>query len=212
MLDRQDGHGATVMASIRNSAAKPSVQKEAATAENIIVMIETLDRGFLAASARPAMLLIGYPGDPRRCRIVGLDLKAEWTEDGGGWSEILDKGMMIALRRKTNWREVEVGLGTSDATCPVAPVETRTRIAKRARGSLFRRITGHGKTDGSGRLNDREVAQLVRGRDGGRCSRRSVRLTARHSSLATRFVLASPLQRMSTGVRFSSNSEIPSRK
>lgn len=34
------------MAGIRNSHAKPPVQKEAVMAEDIIAMVETLDRGF----------------------------------------------------------------------------------------------------------------------------------------------------------------------
>jgi hypothetical protein len=46
-LDRKDRHIATVMAGIRNSHARPPVQKEAVMAEDIIAMIETLDRGTL---------------------------------------------------------------------------------------------------------------------------------------------------------------------
>ncbi len=49
-LDRRDRHIATVMAGIRNSHARPPVQKEAAMAEDIIAMVETLDCG----SSRPA--------------------------------------------------------------------------------------------------------------------------------------------------------------
>ncbi len=63
------------------------------------------------------MLLVGFAGGLRRSEIVGLDLKADQTEDGRGWIEILDKGMLITLRGKTGWREVEVGRGSSDATC-----------------------------------------------------------------------------------------------
>jgi site-specific recombinase XerC len=67
-----------------------------------------------------AMLLIGYAGGLRRSEIVGLDLKADQTEDGRGWIEVLDKGMLVALRGKTGWREAEIGRGSSVATCPVA--------------------------------------------------------------------------------------------
>ena len=161
-LDRKDRHIATVMAGIRKSHARPPVQKEAVLAEDIIAMIETLDRGTLRGLRDRAMLLIGYAGGLRRSEIVGLDLKAEQTEDGRGWIEILDKGMLITLRGKTGWREVEIGRGSSDATCPVAAVETWITFAKLAHGPLFRRVTGQGKAVGSERLNDKEVARLVK--------------------------------------------------
>jgi len=161
-LDRKDRHIATVMAGIRNSHAKPPVQKEAVMAEDIIAMVETLDRGSLRGLRDRAMLLIGFAGGLRRSEIVGLDLKADQTEDGRGWIEILDKGMIITLRGKTGWREVEVGRGSADATCPVAAIETWIKFAKLAHGPLFRRVTGQGKAIGSERLNDKEVARLVK--------------------------------------------------
>ncbi len=42
-------------------------------------------------------------------------MKANQTEDGCGWIEIFDKGMLVTLRGKTGWREVGVGHGSSDA-------------------------------------------------------------------------------------------------
>ena len=161
-LDRKDRHIATVMAGIRNSHARPPVQKEAVMAADIIAMLETLDRGTLRGMRDRAMLLIGYAGGLRRSEIVGLDLKADQTEDGRGWIEILDKGMLVTLRGKTGWREVEIGRGSSDATCPVATVETWIKYAKLAHGPLFRRVTGQGKSVGSERLNDKEIARLVK--------------------------------------------------
>ncbi|MFK0333849.1 site-specific integrase [Rhizobium sp. NPDC090275] len=161
-LDRKDRHIATVMAGIRNSHARPPVQKEAVMAEDIIAMVETLDRGSLRGMRDRAMLLVGYAGGLRRSEIVGLDLKADQTEDGRGWIEILDKGMLVTLRGKTGWRTVEIGRGSSDATCPVATVETWIKFAKLAHGPLFRRVTGQGKSVGSERLNDKEIARLVK--------------------------------------------------
>lgn len=161
-LDRKDRHIATVMAGIRNSHARPPVQKEAVMAEDIVAMLETLDRGTLRGLRNRAMLLIGYAGGLRRSEIVGLDLKAGQTEDGRGWIEILDKGMLVTLRGKTGWREVEVGRGSSDATCPIVAVETWIRFAKLAHGPLFRRVVGQGKSVGPERLNDKEVARLVK--------------------------------------------------
>ena len=161
-LDRKDRHIATVLSGIRKTHARPPVQKEAVLAEDIIAMIETLDRGTLRGLRDRAMLLVGYAGGLRRSEIVGLDVKADQTEDSRGWIEILDKGMLVTLRGKTGWREVEVGRGSSDATCPVAAVETWIKFARLAHGPLFRRVTGQGNTVGSERLNDKEVARLVK--------------------------------------------------
>lgn len=60
MLNRKDRHIATVMAGIRNSHARPPLQKEAVLAEDIVAMLETLDRGTLRGLRDRAMLLIGY--------------------------------------------------------------------------------------------------------------------------------------------------------
>jgi len=162
ILDRKDRHIATVLSGIRKTHARPPVQKEAVMAEDIISMVETLDRGSLRGLRDRAMLLIGYAGGLRRSEIVGLDVKADQTEDGRGWIEIFDQGMVVTLRGKTGWREVEVGRGSSDATCPVAAVEIWIKFARLAHGPLFRRVTGQGKAVGSERLNDKEVARLVK--------------------------------------------------
>ena len=161
-LDRKDRAIATVMAGIRNRHAAPPRQKEAILPEDLIAMLETLDRGSLRGIRDRAMLLIGFAGGLRRSEITGLDLGREQTENGRGWIEILDKGMLVTLRGKTGWREVEIGRGSSDATCPVTAMETWIRFAKIARGPLFRRVTGQGKDIGPDRLNDQEVARLVK--------------------------------------------------
>ncbi|PDT44420.1 integrase [Sinorhizobium fredii] len=161
-LDRKDRAIATVMAGIRNTHAAPPRQKEAILPGDLIAMLETLDRGTLRGMRDRAMLLIGFAGGLRRSEITGLDLGRDQTEDGRGWIEILDKGLLVTLRGKTGWREVEVGRGSSDATCPVFAVETWIKFAKLVRGPLFRRVTGKGKDVGPDRLNDKEVARLVK--------------------------------------------------
>jgi integrase len=162
LLDRKDRAIATVLAGIRNKHAAPPRQKEAILPEDLIAMLETLDRGSLRGLRDRAMLLIGFAGGLRRSEITGLDLGRDQTEDGRGWIEILDKGMLVTLRGKTGWREVEIGRGSSDATCPVAAVEIWIKFAKIAKGPLFRRVTGQGKNVGPDRLNDQEVARLVK--------------------------------------------------
>jgi integrase len=161
-LDRTDRHIATVMAGIRNTHAAPPRQKEAVLPEDLIAMLETLDRGTLRGLRDRAMLLLGFAGALRRSEVVGLDVGRDQTEDGRGWVEILDKGMLLRLRGKTGWREVEVGRGSSDATCPVVALETWLKLARIAHGPLFRRVTGQGKAVGADRLNDQEVARLVK--------------------------------------------------
>jgi site-specific recombinase XerD len=111
-LDRKDRHIATVLAGIRNTHAQPPRQKEAVLAEDVIAMIETLDRGALRGLRDRAMLLVGFAGGLRRSELVGLDGGRDQTDDGHGWVEILDPGMTVTLRGKTGWREVEIGRGS----------------------------------------------------------------------------------------------------
>lgn len=162
ILDRTDRHIATVMAGIRNSHGRPPVQKEAVLPEDVIAMLETLDRGTLRGLRDRAMLLIGFAGGLRRSEIVGLDVGRDQTEDGRGWIEILDLGLVVTLRGKTGWREVEIGRGSADATCPVVALQTWLKLARIVHGPLFRRVTGQGQSVGPERLNDREVARLVK--------------------------------------------------
>jgi integrase len=161
-LDRKDRAIATVLAGIRNKHAAPPRQKEAILPEDLIAMLETLERGTLRGMRDRAMLLVGFAGGLRRSEITGLDLARDQTEDGRGWIEIFDKGVLVTLRGKTGWREVEIGRGSSDATCPIAALETWIRFARIAKGPLFRRVTGKGKEVGPDRLNDQEVARLVK--------------------------------------------------
>jgi len=125
-------------------------------------MLETLDRGTLRGLRDRAILLIGFAGGLRRSEIVGLDIARDQTEDGRGWIEVLDKGVLVTLRGKTGWREVEIGLGSSDATCPVVALRTWLKFSRIGHGPLFRRVTGQGKKVGAERLNDQEVARLVK--------------------------------------------------
>ncbi len=162
-LDRKDRHIATVLAGIRNRHAAPPRQKEAILPEDLIAMLETLDRGTLRGLRDRAMLLLGFAGGLRRSEVVDLDVGCDQTEDGRGWAEFFPhKGLLVTLRGKTGWREVEIGRGSADATCPVVALETWLKLARIAHGPLFRRVTGQGKAVGADRLNDQEVARLVK--------------------------------------------------
>jgi integrase len=161
-LDRGDRHVATVLDGIRNTHGRPPVQKEAVLPEDLIAMLETLDRGTLRGLRDRAILLIGFAGGLRRSEVVGLDVAADQTEDSSGWVEILERGVVLTLRGKNGWREVEIGRGSSDSTCPVIALETWLKLGRIAHGPLFRRVTGGGKTVGPERLRDQEVARLVK--------------------------------------------------
>jgi integrase len=162
-LDRKDRHIATVLAGIRNTHAKPPVQKEAVLPEDLLAMLETLNRGTLRGLRDRAMLLLGFAGGLRRSELVGLDVGRDQTEDSSGWIEFFpDKGVLVTLRGKTGWREVEIGRGSSDATCPVVALQTWLKLARIGHGPLFRRVTGQGKKVGAERLNGQEVARLVK--------------------------------------------------
>jgi integrase len=158
-FDRSDRHVATVLAGIRRTQGRPPEQKEAILPEHLLAMIATLDLGDLRGLRDRAILLIGFAGGLRRSEIVGLDCRAE---DGlaGGWIEFFDDGLLLTLRGKTGWREVEIGRGSSDATCPVAALETWLKFARISIGPVFRRVGG-GKV-GAERLTDRHVARLVK--------------------------------------------------
>ena len=128
-LDRKDRHIATVLAGIRNTPRRPAPQKEAVLRDDLIAMLETLDRGTLRGLRDRAILLIGFAGGLRRSEIVGLDLRRDQTEDGRGWIEMLDKGVSCdAARQDRLARGRDRPRLVSDATCPVVALETWLKL------------------------------------------------------------------------------------
>jgi integrase len=108
------------------------------------------------------MLLLGFAGGLRRSEIVDLDVARDQTDDGRRWIEFFpDKGVLVTLRGKTGWRDVEIGRGSSDATCPVVALQTWLKLARIAHGPLFRGVNGQGKVVEAEQLNGQEVARLV---------------------------------------------------
>ncbi len=160
VLDRKDRHIATVLAGIRRKHARPPVQKEAVLADDLLDMLDTLDFDLRGLRDR-AILLLGYAGGLRRSEIVGLYLHKDDTPDSGGWVQILDAGALLTLNAKTGWREVEVGRGSSDQTCPVHALEQWLYFARIDFGPLFTRIGRDHKTTGA-RLSDKHVARLIK--------------------------------------------------
>lgn len=136
-----------------------SLELKAARAAARVEAIELLDEGSGAGFAKHR------PASPAACaapRSSGSTVGRDHTEDGCGWIEILDKGLIVTIRGKTGWREVEIGRGSVDATCPVASLQTWLTFARISHGPLFRRVTGNGRDVAADRLTDRQVARLVK--------------------------------------------------
>ena len=160
-LDRSDRHIATVLSGIRRKHGSPPLQKEAVLVEDIIAMIATLDHGLRGLRDR-AILLLGFAGGLRRSEIVGLDVSRDDTEDGSGWMEIVDLGVVLTIQGKTGWREVVVGRASSKDRCPVVALEKWLHFAKIAHGPIFRRILRGNKNVGAERLSDKHISRLVK--------------------------------------------------
>lgn len=160
-LDRKDRHIATILAGIKRKHARPPVQKEAILPEDILAMIATLPFDLRGLRDR-AILLLGYAGGLRRSEIVSLDVGKDDTPDAGGWVEILDDGAVLTLNAKTGWREVEIGRGSSEQSCPVHALEQWLHFAKIDFGPLFVRTSRDGKRALETRLSDKHVARLIK--------------------------------------------------
>ncbi|WP_306006999.1 tyrosine-type recombinase/integrase [Aquicoccus porphyridii] len=160
-LDRKDRHIASVLAGIKRKHARPPVQKEAILAEDILAMVATLPYDLRGLRDR-AILLLGYAGGLRRSEIVSLDVHEDDTPDSGGWIEVFDKGALLTLNAKTGWREVEIGRGSSEQTCPVLALEQWLHFAKIDFGAVFARTSRDGKRALETRLNDKHVARLIK--------------------------------------------------
>jgi len=160
-LDRKNRHIATVLAGIKRKHARPPVQKEAIFAEDILDMVATLGFGLRDLRDR-TILLIGYAGGLRRSEIVSLDVHKDDTPDSGGWIAIEEKGALLTLNAKTGWREVEVGRGSTDQSCPVHALEQWLHFSKIDFGPVFQRVTRDDRAAMGARLSDKHVARLIK--------------------------------------------------
>jgi len=160
-LDRRDPHIATVLQGIKRKHGRPPAQKEAIQPHEILAMIASLDFDLRGLRDR-AILLLGYAGGLRRSEIVGLDIRKDDTPDGRGWIDIFDNGVLLTLNTKTGWREVEIGRGSSDQSCPVHTLEQWLHFARIDFGAVFVRTARDGKRALENRLSDKHVARLVK--------------------------------------------------
>ena len=160
-LDRKDRHIASVLAGIRRRHARPPAQKEAILPEDLRDMLATLPHDLRGLRDR-AILLVGFAGGLRRSEIVSLDHGRDDTPDGGGWVQVLDDGLLVTLRGKTGWREVEIGRGTTDQTCPLHALTQWLHFARIDFGPLFVAISRNGLKATPERLSDKHVARLIK--------------------------------------------------
>lgn len=161
-LDRQDPRVRKVLAGIKHVHWQPQAQKEPVLATDILAMVDQLGRDLRGLRDR-AILLIGFAGGMRRSEIVGLDVGPKQTDDGKGWGELLAGGLLLHVYGKgRKLRQVEIGRGSSDQTCPVFAYETWLRLARLAHGPVFRRIAQDGVTVMPDRLRGHHVARLVK--------------------------------------------------
>jgi integrase len=160
-MDRKDRHIATVLAGIRRKHARPPVQKEAILPEDLREMLATLPHDLRGLRDR-AILLIGFAGGLRRSEIVRLNHGKDDTPDSGGWVEMLGGGVLITLRGKTGWREVEISRGSADQTCPVHAMTQWLHYARIDFGPIFVAVSRNGLKATSERLSDKHVARLIK--------------------------------------------------
>ena len=160
-LDRKNRHIATVLAGIKRKHARPPVQKEAILAEDILGMVATLPYDLRGLRDR-AILLLGYAGGLRRSEIISLDVHKDDTPDSGGWIDIFDEGALLTLNAKAGWREVEIGRGSKDQTCPIHALEQWLHFAKIDFGPVFVGTSRDGKRASETRLNDKHIARLIK--------------------------------------------------
>jgi len=161
-FDRSDRHVSSVLAGIRRTLGRPPIQKEALIADELLSMIDTLAYNLRGLRDR-AILLIAYAGGLRRSEVVGLNVRLEDIEEGGhGWVHVVSDGAILRFRSKTGWREVAIGRGSSERSCPVAALEKWMAFARIERGPIFRPILKDGKTVDVERLSSKHVARLVK--------------------------------------------------
>ncbi len=160
-LDRKDRHIGSVLAGVRRKHARPPAQKEAILPEDLIDMLATLPHDLRGLRDR-AILLIGFAGGLRRSEIVSLDHGKDDTRDSGGWVEILEDGVLITLRGKTGWREVEVARGSNTQTCPVHALSQWLHYARIDFGPLFVAVSRNELKATAERLSDKHVARLIK--------------------------------------------------
>ncbi|MBO9409387.1 integrase [Shimia sp. R9_1] len=159
-LDRAAPEITAVLDTLRRAEATPK-RKDPIRPDEILMMTATLPFDLRGLRDR-ALLLIGYVGGLSRSEIVGLDLGDARGPAATGWITILEGGAVLTHATRTGWREVEIGRGSGEQSCPVHALEQWLHFAKIQSGPVFVRTSRNGKRALETRLNDKHVARLIK--------------------------------------------------
>jgi site-specific recombinase XerD len=145
-----------VLAGIRRSIGTAVTRKAPATAETIRAIVADMPDDLRGLRDR-ALLLLGFAGALRRSELVALDVEdlEETTE-----------GLLVHIRQSKSDQEGAgdfVSIPHGSRLRPVAGVKAWLEAAGITEGPIFRQIKKGGSVT-LGRLSDRSVAQIVKGR------------------------------------------------
>lgn len=128
--------------------------------DDLLAMLETLDRGTLRGLRDRAMLLIGFTGNLRRSEIVGPD---PWSRPHGRRQGLDRDPRQGPARHPARQDGLARGRGLPRLVRRDLPgggrrgLDRAIKFARIANGPLFRRVRGQGKDVGPDRLRDREM-------------------------------------------------------
>jgi len=145
-----------VMAGVRRTHGIAASKKRAFQTGDLKAVLARLPDDIRGQRDR-ALLLVGFCGAFRRSELVGLDV---------GDLDFGPDGLRVTIRKsKTDQskhgRQIGLGHGMSETTCPVTAVRKWLTAANIASGPLFRGVDRHGHVQAR-RLSDRTVARVVK--------------------------------------------------
>ena len=149
---------------IRREKARPKRQARPLITDDVRGVISDFPLGKPSGARDAALLSLGFAGALRRSELVGLDWQKHGS--GNGIVEMDSRGIAITLL------STKGGKGEPETViCPCADMPTACEaldkwatIAKLQPGDpVFRPIT-KGEAIGAGRLTDRSVARIIKGR------------------------------------------------
>ncbi|WP_428929760.1 integrase [Marinibacterium sp. SX1] len=166
-LDRAAPPIAEVMAGLRRRPAPAPTRKAAITADDIRAMLATLPFDLRGIRDR-AILLLGFAGHLRRSEIVSLDIHSA-AAPGPNTARFVDGpdgpdsgGVLVTLATRHGPRDIAIGRGSTDLTCPVHALDQWLHFARIDAGPIFRRSTRDGKRVLDARQSDKHVARLIK--------------------------------------------------
>lgn len=160
-LDRSNTHIANVITAIKRDQQRPPKRKETIQPEDIRAMVSSLSHDLRGLRDR-AILLLGYAAGLGRSTIVSLNIGPDNAASAGNRIDIFKDGALVTLRSSKGWREIEVGRGSSEQTCPVRALEQWLYFSRIGDGPLFVRTSRDGTRALNTRLSDKHVARLIK--------------------------------------------------